>query len=81
MGHINIDGLLNKIPEIKVIIEESDLDILSITETHLSATVSDDRLGEFRGLRGPRGPEKKSAKSEVRGMNHDKSPQNPRSAE
>ena len=27
------------------------------------------RPGEFRGLRGPRGPEKKSAKSEVRGMN------------
>ena len=42
--HINIDGLLNKIPEIKVIIEESDLDILSITETHLSATISDDQL-------------------------------------
>ena len=50
------------------------------------------RPGEFRRLRGPRGlrgPEKKSAKSEVhgmnlikvRGMNFYKSPRNPRSAE
>ena len=44
VGHINIDGLLSKIPEIKGIIEESDLDILSITETHLSAAISDDQL-------------------------------------
>ena len=46
VGHINIDGLLSKISEIKVIIiiEESDLDILSITETHLSAAISDDQL-------------------------------------
>ena len=44
VGHINIGGLLNKISEIKVIIEESDPDILSITETHLSAAISDDQL-------------------------------------
>ena len=44
MGHINIDGLLHKIPEIKVIIEKSDLDIFSITETRLSAAISDDQL-------------------------------------
>ena len=43
VGHINIDGLLSKISKIKVIIEESDLDILSITETHLSAAISDDK--------------------------------------
>ena len=42
--HINTDGFLNKISEIKVIIEESDLDILSITETQLSAAISDDQL-------------------------------------
>ena len=44
MGHNNIDGLLRKISEIKVIIEESDQDILSITETHLSPAIRDDRL-------------------------------------
>ena len=44
VGHINIDGLLSKIPEIRVIIEESDLDILSVTETHLFVAISDDQL-------------------------------------
>ena len=42
VGHINIDGLLSKISKINVIIQESDQDILSITETHLSAAINDE---------------------------------------
>eukprot|EP00794_Sanderia_malayensis_P001797 gene1797-2003_t len=44
VGHLNADGLRGKLPEIRQLLQETQLDILiylAITETKLSATVND----------------------------------------
>ena len=44
IGHINCNGLLKKIDEVKLLIRESDFDILAITESHLFNEITDDDI-------------------------------------
>ena len=39
LAHINIRGLLSKLNEITLLLEESNIDILAITETHLDKSI------------------------------------------
>ena len=41
LGHINTNGLRKKLEEVKILLEESNLDILAVTETHLSDEIED----------------------------------------
>ena len=43
-GHLNVNGLLSKIDQIRTLLNESKLHILAISETHLSDETSDDEL-------------------------------------
>ena len=40
-GHININGFLNKIDEIRLLLSETKIDILAITDTHLHDNITD----------------------------------------
>ncbi len=44
IGHININGLLGKITEIKELLQRTSLDMLGVTETHLSSLIEDDKI-------------------------------------
>ena len=45
VGHLNTKGLRGKLPEIKLLLLETSLDILAITETKLPSNVSDEEIG------------------------------------
>ena len=45
VGHLNAKGLRGKLPEIKLLLLETSLDILAITETKLPSNVSDKEIG------------------------------------
>ena len=34
-GHINVNGLVNKLSQIKTLLQESNISILAVSETHL----------------------------------------------
>ena len=44
IAHININGLLGKITEIKELLQRTSLDILGVTETHLSRLIKDENI-------------------------------------
>ena len=44
IAHINVNGLYNKLNEIKFLLQETKLDVLAITETHLHKDINDDQL-------------------------------------
>ena len=44
LTHINVNGLLNKLSEIKFLLLETKLDILAITESHLNPDVKDEQI-------------------------------------
>lgn len=44
MAHININGILNKLLDIKALLLSINFDILAITESHLNHDVSDDEI-------------------------------------
>ena len=44
IGHVNINGLLGKITEIKELLQRTSLDILDVTETHLSSLIKDENI-------------------------------------
>lgn len=37
IGHLNVNGLLSKMAEVKILLQETNLDILAVTETKISA--------------------------------------------
>ena len=43
-AHINVNGLYNKLNEIKFLLQETKLDVLAITETHLHKDINDCQL-------------------------------------
>ena len=45
IGHLNVDGLRGKLPEIKLVLQETGLDILAIRETKLAANVTENEIG------------------------------------
>ena len=44
VGHINVNGIINKLNEVHVLLNEVKWDILGITETHLTASTPDNLL-------------------------------------
>ena len=44
LAHINVRGLLGKFNEITLLLEESNIDILAITETHLDRSVQNETV-------------------------------------
>ena len=44
IAHININGLFPKLNQLKVLLEETLIDILAISETHLHSGISDDEV-------------------------------------
>ena len=44
VAHINVNGLYNKLNEIKFLLQETKPDVLAITETHLHKDINDDQL-------------------------------------
>ena len=44
IAHLNINGLLHKLNVLKVLLEETNFDILAVTETHLQANIPDDKV-------------------------------------
>ena len=44
IGHININGLANKLIEIQFLLKEVEFDILGVTETHLTEDISNDLI-------------------------------------
>ena len=44
VAHINVNGLFYKLHEIKLLLEETRLDVLAITETHLHKHIENDQL-------------------------------------
>ena len=56
IGHLNVNGLVNKPPEVQLLLEVVDFVILGITETHLSESVSDNwvRIPGFHLVRNDR---------------------------
>ena len=42
IAHLNINGLLNKLPEVHNILDQASFDILGISETHLREDISDE---------------------------------------
>jgi len=44
ISHINVNGLLHKLLDIKALIRSIKFDILAITESHLSEDISDDEI-------------------------------------
>ena len=43
-AHINVNGLLHKMDEISLLLRETKIDILAITETHLHGNISDNEI-------------------------------------
>jgi len=44
IGHLNVNGLKSKLSEISLLLHSANLDILAITETHLSDNVPDTEI-------------------------------------
>ena len=44
VAHINVNGLFYKLHEIKLLLQETGLDVLAITETHLHKHIENDQL-------------------------------------
>ena len=44
IGHLNVNGLLAKVMDIQVLVQITKLDILPISETHLTKHVKDEML-------------------------------------
>lgn len=44
VGHLNVNGLLNKLHEIKIMLQETKFDVLGITETHLHKDIKDEQI-------------------------------------
>eukprot|EP00112_Aurelia_sp_Birch-Aquarium-sp1_P020905 Seg55.4 transcript_id=Seg55.4/GoldUCD/mRNA.D3Y31 product="hypothetical protein" protein_id=Seg55.4/GoldUCD/D3Y31 len=44
IAHLNVNGLLSKLPQIEILLLECNLDILAITETHLSSKTKDHEI-------------------------------------
>ena len=44
IAHININGIFHKRHEIHLLLEETEMDILAISETHLDSDISDDEI-------------------------------------
>ena len=44
IAHINVNGLLSKLPQIEIFLLECNLDVLAITETHLSSKTKDHEI-------------------------------------
>ena len=44
VAHINVSGLFYKLHEIKLLLQETRLDVLAITETHLHKHIENDQL-------------------------------------
>ena len=44
IAHINVNGLLSKLPQIELLLLECNLDVLAITETHLSSKTKDHEI-------------------------------------
>ena len=42
IGHLNINGLVNKLSEVQYLLDVAKFDLLGITETHLNPSISDD---------------------------------------
>ena len=42
ISHLNINGLLNKLPEVQNILDQASFDILGISETHLKEDIPDE---------------------------------------
>ena len=43
-AHINVNGLVSKLDEIKLLLQETKIDILAITETHLCETITTEEI-------------------------------------
>ena len=43
-GHININGLVNKLSEVKTLLKETNLTVLAVSETHLAEDVNDTQI-------------------------------------
>ena len=44
IGHININGLVNKLTDIQFLLKEVEFDILGVTETHLTEDISNELI-------------------------------------
>ena len=44
IGHINVNGLKQKLSEISLLLNTVKLDLLAISETHLTSSVSNDQI-------------------------------------
>ena len=44
VAHLNVNRLLHRLSEIKFLLEETKLDVLAVTETHLHEKIKDDAL-------------------------------------
>lgn len=44
IGHSNVRGLLKHLSEAKILIDETNLDVLTISETHLTEAVLDNEI-------------------------------------
>ena len=44
LAHLNINGLTHKLDELRLLIASTDLDVLALTETHLSNDIHDNEL-------------------------------------
>ena len=42
--HLNVNGLLNKMSEIRFLLQKTRFDILGLTETHLNNKIEDDQI-------------------------------------
>ena len=60
-AHINVNGLYNKIEEVRILLEETKFNLLAITESHLDKDLHNDteiRIDEYSFLRKDRSGEK-----------------------
>ena len=44
IGHANVRGLCKDLNEVKILLENTPLDVLALTETHLNSNISDNEL-------------------------------------
>ena len=44
VGHIDVNGLFNKLHEIKFLLQGTNVDALAITEAHLHKDITDDQI-------------------------------------
>ena len=63
-GHININGLVNKLSEVKTLLNETNLTVLAVSETHLAEDVNDTQIDidGYNFLRHDRKGKKKEVK-------------------